>query len=117
GREKRLVRRLRQEAHAKTERVAGIRRTLASLPNRRKLVHVACLRTRRLQGHQQDSSPTGKKKEKSQGAREAKKGPSVNSIHFSDYGVYQLSGLVLSWRHRVAIHATSTKSDPASGKR
>jgi len=53
-RKKRLVRNLRQKTHAQAQATPRLRRTLAPLPHRRQLVHVARLRARRLRHHQQN---------------------------------------------------------------
>src|SRR5260370_23596647 len=62
GRAKRLVRSLWQETHAQAQGTPGFRRTLAPLPHRRQLVHVASLRARRLRRNQQNPSRQSKSK-------------------------------------------------------
>src|SRR5579871_638473 len=57
-----MVRYLRQKAHAQAQRTPRLRRTLAPLSHHRQLVHVALLRTRRLQSHQQNPPSTRPKK-------------------------------------------------------
>src|SRR5207344_2931189 len=53
-RTKRLVHHLRQKTQAQTQRTPRFRRTLAPLPHRRQLVHVARLPPRRQRRHAQN---------------------------------------------------------------
>src|SRR5713101_7086788 len=58
-RQKRLGHHLRQEAHAQAQGTPRLRRTLAPLPHRRKLVHVASLSARRQRRHAQNPPRQG----------------------------------------------------------
>src|SRR5712692_9644261 len=58
-RQERLVRNLRQKAHAQAQGTPRLRRTLAPLPHRRKLVHVASLSARRQRRHAQNPPRQG----------------------------------------------------------
>src|SRR5262249_40025702 len=60
GREEGLVCSLRQEVYALAQGVAGFRRALAALSNRRELVHVARFWPSRRKDHKQDQSAANK---------------------------------------------------------
>ncbi|MGO9602137.1 MAG: DNA-3-methyladenine glycosylase family protein [Candidatus Binataceae bacterium] len=74
-RKERMVGSLRQEAHARAPRAAGLRRTMAPVAHGRELVHVARLRTRGLRGNQQNPPRQTPEENEAHPSRRASIGP------------------------------------------
>src|SRR5579863_3672665 len=79
-----MVRHLRQKAHAQAQRTPRLRRTLAPLSHHRQLVHVALLRTRRLQSHQQNPPSTRPQKARHYEIRRVRQTKIKIEIHKTD---------------------------------